>query len=550
MRSTLSGLLKGFFRSPGHILAAVSAALIAVLSSCGLMMTGAYILAKAAFMVSIADIQTAVVAVRFFGISRSVFRYLERLISHSVNFHIVNRLRDHIFVSLERGYPESVTASHRGDMLFGFIRDSEAVEKIFNSFVLPLTTAWGTAVLGTILIPLWLTVSRIHAALLFFLLLIPLPIVLYMISAGESRAERGVKRKLAWMAGDIAESGTDLHRLDREGHFTGEYLRMTRKGLVYRRRIAVLDAVAEVSVQTLIALAVLAYVFSPAGFADRQLVPVVALGLFALQEVFIPMNGAFVSLASSFHALQNVFDLLAAQSGNQGLSGEENLSLSPISHLKLSQVRLRTPDGQRTLIKSADTEIRRGDKIWIMGRNGSGKSSLMQLLLKFRRPDGGRILVDGQDLMSLDPDDLRRHIAYMPQEMVFFHDSLRNNLSMNHPEIGEDKIRRLLEVLELDRIPLLAPDQLDVPRNLIHSGLSGGELQRLSLIRTLLSPAEIRIFDEPYSHLDAHSADLAAEAILNGSDADVRIVISHIPVREQAFSRIWKIEKQELLELR
>ncbi len=168
-----------------------------------------------------------------------------------------------------------------------------------------------------------------------------------------------------------------------------------------------------------------------------------------------------------------------------------------------------------------------GQRVGLVGRSGSGKTTLTKLLLRLDDVQDGRVLIDGQDVSTCAQQSLRRQVAYVPQEALLFHRSIRENIAYGRPDASEDEIReaaRLANALEfIDRLPA----GLDTMVGERGVKLSGGQRQRVAIARAILADCPILVLDEATSALDSESEALVQEALENLMRGRTSIVVAH-----------------------
>ena len=175
--------------------------------------------------------------------------------------------------------------------------------------------------------------------------------------------------------------------------------------------------------------------------------------------------------------------------------------------------------GDRKVIDDFSLTVRSGEKIGLIGRSGAGKSTMVNLLLRFYDLEGGRILIDGQDIAKVTQDSLRRHIGMVTQDTSLLHRSVRDNISYGRPGATEDELREAARRAEADSfIPFLS-DLHGRKGYDAHVGergvkLSGGQRQRIAIARVMLKDAPILLLDEATSALDSE-VEAAIQASLN-----------------------------------
>ena len=189
-----------------------------------------------------------------------------------------------------------------------------------------------------------------------------------------------------------------------------------------------------------------------------------------------------------------------------------------------------------------------GQRVGLVGKSGSGKTTLTKLLLRLDDVQGGRVLVDGQDVSRCTQQSLRRQVAYVPQEALLFHRSIRENIAYGRPDATDEQIReaaRLANATEfIDRLPH-GFDTMVGERGV---KLSGGQRQRVAIARAILTDAPILVLDEATSALDSESEALVQEALENLMRGRTSIVVAHRLSTVAALDRIVVLADGEIVE--
>jgi len=202
-----------------------------------------------------------------------------------------------------------------------------------------------------------------------------------------------------------------------------------------------------------------------------------------------------------------------------------------------------THDGTSdNLFDSFNLSVKPGERIGLVGHSGSGKTTLTRLLLRFSNIDNGRILVDKQDIAKVTQTSLRRSIAYVPQEPILFHRSLRENIAYGRPSASEDEIRDAAHQANALQFIDSLPDGFDTLVGERGIKLSGGQRQRIAIARAILKDAPILLLDEATSALDSESEKLIQDALSTLMKGRTSIVIAH------RLSTIAKLDRIVVLE--
>ena len=200
------------------------------------------------------------------------------------------------------------------------------------------------------------------------------------------------------------------------------------------------------------------------------------------------------------------------------------------------------------VFQGLDLHVPAGQRVGLVGRSGSGKTTLTKLLLRLSDVQEGRVLVDGQDISRCTQQSLRRQIAYVPQEALLFHRSIRENIAYGKPEATEEEIReaaRQANALEfIDRLP----KGLDTMVGERGVKLSGGQRQRVAIARAILADCPILVLDEATSALDSESEAAVQGALENLMRGRTSIVVAHRLSTVAALDRIVVLEDGAIVE--
>jgi len=198
------------------------------------------------------------------------------------------------------------------------------------------------------------------------------------------------------------------------------------------------------------------------------------------------------------------------------------------------------PDSREseTLFTDLCLTVQSGEKIGLVGPSGSGKTTLTKLLLRFSDIDGGEILIDGQNIAHITQDDLRRHIAYVPQEPLLFHRSIRENIAYGNPEASEAEIMEAAHKAYAHEFIETLPKGYGTLVGERGVKLSGGQRQRIVIARAILKNAPILVLDEATSALDSESEKVIQAALWKLMEQRTAIVIAHRLSTIQKMDRI------------
>lgn len=208
-----------------------------------------------------------------------------------------------------------------------------------------------------------------------------------------------------------------------------------------------------------------------------------------------------------------------------------------------------THDGSHgALFKNFDLQIKPGEKVGLVGHSGSGKTTFTRLLLRFSDIDGGEILVDGQNIAAITQDDLRRNIAYVPQEPLLFHRSIRENIGYGEDKADDKVIAGVAKLAHAAEFIDTLPKGYDTLVGERGVKLSGGQRQRIAIARALLKNAPILLLDEATSALDSESEVLIQDALWKLMEGRTAVVIAHRLSTIQKMDRIVVLDDGKIVE--
>ena len=175
--------------------------------------------------------------------------------------------------------------------------------------------------------------------------------------------------------------------------------------------------------------------------------------------------------------------------------------------IEFRNVTFAYPDQSIPALKNVSFKISQGERVGIIGRIGSGKSTLEKLILGIYEPNEGSVWVDGVDLQQIDPADLRRNIGYIPQDVMLFFGSVKDNIVLGAPYVDDSRMLRAAEIAGVTEFVNRHPQGFDMQIGERGEGLSGGQRQSVANARALLLDPPIFIMDEPSNSLDNRSEE-------------------------------------------
>ena len=200
------------------------------------------------------------------------------------------------------------------------------------------------------------------------------------------------------------------------------------------------------------------------------------------------------------------------------------------------------------MIRNVSFGIYPGTVVGVVGRSGSGKSTISKLLQRLYIPESGKILIDGVDIATTDPSWLRRQIGVVLQENFLFNASVRENICIHKPSASMEEIVRVAKIAGAHDFILELPEGYDTQVGERGEGLSGGQKQRIAIARALLHDPKILIFDEATSALDYESENVIQKNLKQIVAGRTVIIIAHRLSTLKSVDKIMAIDKGQLVE--
>ena len=226
---------------------------------------------------------------------------------------------------------------------------------------------------------------------------------------------------------------------------------------------------------------------------------------------------------SAYRSLSKLF-----RDGGSYQLGKNSISRGLLDgEIEFKDVSFQYDELSEKVIDSMNFKIPKGQKVAIVGKMGSGKSTIAKLLSHSISPTNGSVLLDGVDIRQLDSADLQRNVGIMPQEPWLFSGTVRENLQVGFTEYSDDQILSIAKIGGVDEFVSQLPEGYDTILLEKGAGLSGGQKQAISLSRALLHSPGVVVLDEPTSSMDQNSEKIVVERLYEYCKEKTLVIITH-----------------------
>jgi ATP-binding cassette subfamily C protein CydC len=531
--------------------------LVTLLANVGLLALSSWFIASmalAGLAGALFDYTTAGAGVRALALGRAAGRYAERLVNHDVTFRILSALRVWFYQRVEPLAPAGLSPYRSGDLLSRIRADIDTLDDFYVRGVVPAIVAiLSVAVILPFLAHFNARLAAIDAAGLACAGIL-LPLALRRLSArpGRERVARAAElrasivEQVQGMAELVALGAADAYAARIEA--AGREMDGRQRALASLQGLGDAGIVAASAVSVWAAAFVLAPIVAGGGLprADMAMLTVLVLASF---ETILPLPGVMQRAGEMAAAARRLFQIIDAAPAVQEPAAPARLPAGemvsgPIS-IMIRDLRFRYAPELPWAINGLSLDIPAGSRLGIIGPTGAGKSSIVNVLLRFWDFQSGSIRVvsagggtgtdtDGVDLRSIQTEDARRLFSVVPQAPYLFHASVRENLMIalppaadSAPLLREEALESVLQTAQLTELIARLPDGLETIVGETGREFSSGELQRIAIARALLRDAPVYILDEPTEGLDDVTAGQLLDALALRLRGRTLIVITH-----------------------
>ena len=512
---------------------AVISEILRQVSGIGVAVLAAALFARAVAGTAIEELYPYAAAMIILGLARGTFGYLGPYLSHVAAFRILVDLRDEFFWAIEPLAPAKLARRRTGDLVSTAVSDIELLELFFAHTAGPAVVAFIVPIIALVALAT-INLLLAEALLIFLILLILMPRLAFWLGTTLGERLRGQQALLNSQVLDtiqgmkeILSFGYSRQRLEELSENSATLLALQAR----QARNIGLQSAASISIVSVGTLAVLLC----ASILVRQnsLAPgFLPITMILASSVFLSITSVVEiskQLSLTRAAARRLFLLLDEQPAVRDESGLGPAvpieSIEP--SISLQDVSFRYAPDEPLILSSISLEIPAGSTVALVGTSGAGKSTVINLMLRFWDPDAGRILLGGSDLRRYPMKELRRLFSVVSQDVFLFSDSIRENIRLGWPEASDAEVEEVAIRARIHDFITTLPQGYDTLVGERGVRLSGGERQRIAIARALLKGAPILVLDEATSSLDAENEKAIKEALMERREDRTTIMIAH-----------------------
>ena len=491
--------------------------------------------------------------VRGLAIGRTISRYFERLVTHDATFRVLAELRISVFKKLIPLSPSGLNHFRNSELLNRLVADVDTLDTLYLNLLSPFISA--------IMVITFMAIGlSFVSALLAVIICSTLLALLFIFPAIFYRLGQKSGKKIIQARAEYRSQFIEWIQLNAEFLLFGLVPQMTQK--LEKTEQTWLHSQSKESQLTGFSNALLTFINGilvcvvfllvttaiDASSADNPeaLVALVIFCVMASAEILMPIGIAFLHLGQLITAAERLNDLIEQRplvEFNGSTRWQKIAENQPL--VRFEKVTFNYPSNHQATLNGLSFEVNKGQKVAILGKTGSGKSTIFQLLNRHYDPTSGQILLANCNMADYPEATLRSHLVTLSQRVHVFSQTLRDNLLMGNPQATDEQLKLVLEQVELAY--LLQEQDLDLWLGEGGRPLSGGEQRRLGLARVLLSSAELVLLDEPTEGLDRETEQQILMLIFVHCQARTLLMITHRLQGLERFDRVYRIDNGQLL---
>ncbi|RMF50127.1 MAG: thiol reductant ABC exporter subunit CydC [Chloroflexota bacterium] len=519
---------------------------LTIASSVGLLATSAWIISRAAERPSIAALSVAVVGVRFFGVARGVLRYLERLVSHETTFRILAGLRVWFYERIVPLAPARLMQFRSGDLMSRAVSHIETLQEFYVRAIAPPLVAMLTALLMAIFFGAFDPILAV--TVIGFMLMAALGVtwLARQLTRRSGAAAVAARSALNAEVVDMAQGMADVIAFNGQARQAAKIRAAAEALSCAQRHIGRVGALQMASINLLINLCALAVLILAAPRVEGVLLATLVLAAVASFEAIAPLPSAAAHLQTQLSAAQSLYSVVDA--APLVIEPSAPLPMPSACTLHVENLRFRYAESEPYALDGITLTLPQGSAFAIVGGSGGGKTTLVNLILRFWDYQEGLIALGGVDIRRLASAELRARIGVVTQQTYLFNTSIYENLRIAKRDATEEEIIAAAQRAQLHEFIARLPEGYQTRVGEFGLNLSGGERQRLAIARALLKDAPLLILDEPTANLDAQTERDLLTALQELMQGRTVLLITHRLLGLEQMAQILVLQRGKIVE--
>ena len=491
------------------------------------------------------------VLIAYYGlyILQTLIQYMGNLLFARVSYSIVRDIRRDAFANMERLGMSYFDKTPSGSIVSRLTNDTETISDMFSGLLSSFISA--IFVFVTTLYTMMVLDFRLTGLVLLFL-----PLIFILVNLYRKKSVKIIEKTRSFLSdinSKLAESIEGIRIIqafNQEKRLQEEFDEINEEHYVYANRSVALDALFLRPAMSLLKL--LGYAVLMAYFGYRGLyIGMTAGTMYAFIQYINRLFDPLIEVTQNFSILQTsmvsagrVFALID-QSNYEPVQADSELAIRE-GNIRFEHVCF-SYDGVNQILDDISFSVKKGETIAFVGHTGSGKSSIINVLMRFYEFQSGRVLIDNVDIRNYSHQELRKNMGLVLQEPFLYHGTIKSNIAM-YQEISDEEVKAAAEFVDADAFIQELPQGYNSPVSERGSSFSTGQRQLLAFSRTVASQPKILILDEATANIDSETETLVQNSLEKMRKGRTTIAIAHRLSTIQDANCIYVIDKGRIIE--
>lgn len=480
---------------------------------------------------------------------QTIIQYFGNFFFARVSYSIVRDIRRDAFANMEKLGMSYFDKTPAGSIVSRITNDTEAISDMFSGLLSSFISA-----IFVFTVTLF-TMLKLNAVLTAWVALF-LPFIFILVNLYRKKSVKVIAKTRALLSdinsklSESIEGIRIIQAFGQEERLKGEFEEINQEHVQYANRSIALDSIFLRPAMSLLKL--LAYAILMAYFGFRGMELGISAGLMyafiqyvnRLFDPLIEVTQNFSTLQTSMVSAGRVFDLIdEKQYEPEQVGAQEEV---PFGNIEFKNVSF-SYDGKRQILDDISFKVNQGETIAFVGATGSGKSSIINVFMRFYEFQSGQVLLDGVDIRKYSKEALRKHIGLVLQEPFLYHGTIKSNIKM-YQDISDETVQSAAKFVDADQFIQKLPEKYDTKVTERGSSFSTGQRQLLAFARTVASQPKILILDEATANIDSETENIVQESLKKMRQGRTTIAIAHRLSTIQDADCIYVLDKGKIIE--
>ena len=491
------------------------------------------------------------VLIAYYGlyILQTLIQYIGNLLFARVSYSIVRDIRRDAFANMEKLGMSYFDKTPSGSIVSRLTNDTETISDMFSGLLSSFISA--IFIFVTTLYTMTVLDFRLTGLVLLFL-----PLIFILVNLYRKKSVKIIEKTRSFLSdinSKLAESIEGIRIIqafNQEKRLQEEFDEINEEHYVYANRSVALDALFLRPAMSLLKL--LGYAVLMAYFGYRGLyIGMTAGTMYAFIQYINRLFDPLIEVTQNFSILQTsmvsagrVFALID-QSNYEPVQADSELAIRE-GNIRFENVCF-SYDGVNQILDDISFSVKKGETIAFVGHTGSGKSSIINVLMRFYEFQSGRVLIDNVDIRNYSHQELRKNMGLVLQEPFLYHGTIKSNIAM-YQEISDEEVKAAAEFVDADAFIQELPQGYNSPVSERGSSFSTGQRQLLAFARTVASQPKILILDEATANIDSETETLVQNSLEKMRKGRTTIAIAHRLSTIQDANCIYVLDKGRIIE--